>query len=550
MRWLVVAMPTAVVAALGAATAAAIAGAPEQALAGGAGARWLQVGAATAACAAGMLLVQSQPRRAAGWWLAGCGPAILLAALPLPGSSGAAVFTAALAFGVLAPALTGAAALARGARADRLLAVAVAGVGLLGGVVPALLFDPVATGCFECPANLLLVHGDEPLRLDLLRVGLIATAVACALAAARTAWVWVRSPRGVLAALVLPLAGAAAAGTVLLAHGAAEGVLVHDGVARTWWLVLCGMVLVASAGVLVGAVRARVLRTRVRDLVLETLPDAAQLRAALAASAGDARLELTFRTHEGVCITADGQQADPPAPGSVVTVVRRRGEPVADVRHVAATAERVRAATLGAAPALEHAAMRARARAELRELEASRARVVEAAGEERRRLERDLHDGAQQRLIALALAIEDPAARADLRAALQELRDLAHGIHPVLLTDAGLEASLRALADGASVPVRIAAAPSARLPAAVEAATHRLVADAVLCATRDGNGRTIEVEVADGGGRLRAVIRLPAVDPRDAAVRLRDSADRLEALGGSLEIRPGTVVEGSLPCAS
>jgi hypothetical protein len=88
------------------------------------------------------------------------------------------------------------------------------------------------------------------------------------------------------------------------------------------------------------------------------------------------------------------------------------------------------------------------------------------------------------------------------------------------------------------------------LPAAVEAATHRLVADAVKCAARDGDGRTIEVEVANSGDRLRTLIQLPAVDPRDAAARLRDSADRLEALGGSLEIRPGTVVEGSLPCVS
>ncbi len=176
---------------------------------------------------------------------------------------------------------------------------------------------------------------------------------------------------------------------------------------------------------------------------------------------------------------------------------------------------------------------------------------MEAADGERRRLERNLHDGAQQRLIALTVALaDDPVAQGEMRAALAELREIAHGIHPVSLSDAGLAAAVRDIADGSRVPVRIGAVLSQRVPAPVEAATHRLVSDAVLCAERDGDGRAVEVEIERMDGLLRARVRLPGVDPERATVRLEHSADRFAALGGRLAIGTGAVVDGELPCGS
>jgi signal transduction histidine kinase len=233
--------------------------------------------------------------------------------------------------------------------------------------------------------------------------------------------------------------------------------------------------------------------------------------------------------------------------------VRRHGRVIAELRHDAGLAHapsRVTAVARGAAPALEHAAVRARLRAELRELDASRARLIDATDRERRRLERDLHDGAQQRLIALSVAVRDEKARRELLASLAELRDIAHGIHSVALSEAGLDAAIRELADGSRVPLRLVATPPERLPLAVESAAHRLVADAVDWAERDGDGRAVEIEIARSNGLLRASIRVPGVDPHHAAARLEHSADRFTALGGKLSVEPGTVIEGRLPCAS
>jgi signal transduction histidine kinase len=316
---------------------------------------------------------------------------------------------------------------------------------------------------------------------------------------------------------------------------------------------LCGALLLAAAGVAWEAVRVRLLRRRVAAHVVAALPAGDELRAALAAALDDPGLRVVFVTGGGMRVDATGRPAGPPAPGVAVTEIHAGGELVAEHHHDAALAagDRVAAVARGAALGLQHAALRARLRAELAELDASRARVVEAADGERRRLERNLHDGAQQRLIALTVALaDDPVAQGEMRAALAELREIAHGIHPVSLSDAGLAAAVRDIADGSRVPVRIGAVVGERVPAPVEAATHRLVSDAVLCAERDGDGRAVEVEIERMDGLLRARMRLPGVDPERATVRLEHSADRFAALGGRLAIRTGAVVDGELPCGS
>ena len=161
----------------------------------------------------------------------------------------------------------------------------------------------------------------------------------------------------------------------------------------------------------------------------------------------------------------------------------------------ATTPSLVRAAAAAAALQLENERLEAELRARVEELQTSRARLVDVSMFERRRLERDLHDGAQQRLVSLSLQLglaqrkleADPAgagrlleaARDELTRALEELRELARGIHPAVLTDRGLEAALEALADRAPLPVDLEAMPTDRLPAAVEAAAYFVVAESL-----------------------------------------------------------------------
>jgi PAS domain S-box-containing protein len=211
---------------------------------------------------------------------------------------------------------------------------------------------------------------------------------------------------------------------------------------------------------------------------------------------------------------------------------------------------------------------RKRAESELRR---SRARIAAAAYDERRRIERDIHDGAQQRLVSLALALRlgrdqldgDPEtaaklideAIADLAETTTELRELARGIHPASLTDGGLSAALRTLAARASVPVRLQALPEGRLPPAVESAAYFLVAEVLTNVARyaEATEAVVRAEVSDD-----ALLSIEVTDDGrggadpDAGSGLRGLADRMAALDGTFEVTSsdaGTVVLAELPCA-
>jgi PAS domain S-box-containing protein len=206
------------------------------------------------------------------------------------------------------------------------------------------------------------------------------------------------------------------------------------------------------------------------------------------------------------------------------------------------------------------------------ELRASRARIVEAADAARRRIERDLHDGAQQRLVELALDLRmartrldgDPggaaeyldAALADLEQATRELRDLARGIHPAALTEGGLRPALEALVARSSVPARLVAVPDARYAAAVEATAYFTVAEGLTNAVRYAQAARVEVEALQLDGRLRIEVRDDGRGGADAAAGtgLRGLADRVAALDGALEVDSpaggGTVLAVEVPCGS
>ena len=206
-----------------------------------------------------------------------------------------------------------------------------------------------------------------------------------------------------------------------------------------------------------------------------------------------------------------------------------------------------------------------------RELAASRARIVEAGDAERRRLERNLHDGAQQRLVAIALSLRmcerkvaegDPAAlgllgqaKAELADALEELRELARGIHPAVLTDRGLLPALEMLAGRASIPVEVATTLDERLPASVEAAAYYIVAEAVTNASKHARASRVQVNVDHTNGRVLVEVADDGVGGADLrrGSGLRGLRDRVEALGGELALASpagaGTTLSARLPVA-
>jgi signal transduction histidine kinase len=205
------------------------------------------------------------------------------------------------------------------------------------------------------------------------------------------------------------------------------------------------------------------------------------------------------------------------------------------------------------------------------ELRASRARLVEAADDARRKLERNLHDGAQQRLVALSVSLRlaesklhnDPAtatrilgdAREELTHALEDLRELARGIHPAVLTDRGLQAAVDALVSRSPVPVETSV-PQLELPPAVEAAAYYVVAEALTNVVKYGHASLAEVSVETVDGSVRITVKDDGVGGADPArgSGLRGLSDRVEALEGRLVVESaagsGTTVRAEIPLAA
>ena len=203
-------------------------------------------------------------------------------------------------------------------------------------------------------------------------------------------------------------------------------------------------------------------------------------------------------------------------------------------------------------------------------LAASRIRIVEAGDTERRRLERNLHDGAQQRLVSLAVQLrlikarlrKDPAsaealveeADAELDQALGELRELARGIHPAVLTERGLATALHALAERAPIPIELTQIPEARLPGSVEAAIYYVVAEAITNVAKYAQATRATVEVERSNGFATAVVTDDGVGGAEPVPGsgLAGLADRVEALGGRLQIDStagrGTQLSAEIPC--
>jgi signal transduction histidine kinase len=246
----------------------------------------------------------------------------------------------------------------------------------------------------------------------------------------------------------------------------------------------------------------------------------------------------------------------------VATTIVRDGQPVAIVTHDEAVAP---AAELGATArlAVDNERLRAEVLAQLSDLQASQARIVATADAARRQLERDMHDGAQQRLLAAsyelrlagsvataagdtALADELAAASEQAQHAITELRDLAHGIFPAILTEAGLEPAVRTLADRSPLPVELADVVTIRYPTSAETAAYLVVAAAIEAANRE-SATYVAVRIAESNGQLVVEVR---TDPEKQAPDLGiDIADRVGALGGRVVVDDSSI-RVEIPCVS
>jgi signal transduction histidine kinase len=439
--------------------------------------------------------------------------------------------------------------------------------------------DPADMGCSGCPDNLLLIDanaGFADAYLD--GLGLVGITVMLTVLA-RLVQRW-RTASEPFRRAVTPVFLAGGALMVALTALLAAGLFEPFGDNATMDLfyacaVAFGLVpYVFLAGLMRGRwIRGRGLGALVRWLGQPHHPGA--LREELGRALGDPSVKLAYWLPESEQhVDAEGHPVDlpPPGTGRAVTEVERHGRRIAAIVHDPALLDDpdlVRAAGAAAALALENERLDAELRAKVEELRASRERIVESGYAARRRLERDLHDGAQQRLVSLALSLRilrsrvegDPdaaqeldTARGELDQALDELRELARGIHPSVLSDRGLDAALDGLARRAPVPVELEETPAERLPDRVESAAYFVVAEALTNVAKYAQATHAYVNVRRRNGQVLVEVSDDGVGGADPATGsgLRGLLDRVSAVGGRLEVdsQPGqgTTVRAAIPC--
>lgn len=338
-----------------------------------------------------------------------------------------------------------------------------------------------------------------------------------------------------------------------------------------YWAAFC----VLPLGFLVGVLRVQLGRSALGRLLtrLREPLSAARLRAALSQALDDPLLRVGYwRPDTERFVDGDGMPLKMPEAGSgrVVRFVERSGRRVAVLEHDPALLENaplLDAVTAAAGLALDNQRLAAEALAELR---ASRARIVAASDAERRRLEQNLHDGAQQQLVAAAVSLQGARLRldgvadaktselleksaADLRTAIDELRRLACGLHPAIITDAGLVPALRSLAQGKPWPVQLAVHGVPRLRSTVEVTAYYVVAEALTNAMKHADARQVRIRVEYRDERLHLEVADDGRGGADigAGSGLLGLCDRAAALDGTLtvhsELGRGTRVVTDIP---
>ncbi len=328
---------------------------------------------------------------------------------------------------------------------------------------------------------------------------------------------------------------------------------------------------------LAALLNARLARSAVGDLLLELPAEPApeDLRDSLARALRDPSLELAYWLPDfGVYADLNGRPVQlPDLEGRAMTLIDRDGDHVAVLIHDPALEEEpelLDGVQAAAGIALENARLHADLRARLEELRGSRARIVEAAQHERQLLERNLHDGAQQRLIALSLDLSllegridgGPdvkagldQARREIAASLAELREISSGLHPAVVSGHGLGVALEQLAARAPVPVKLKVDVEGRLPEPLEVAAYYVVSESLANIAKHAQAKTARVEVLKEQDELVLEIVDDGIGGADSegGTGLRGLADRVESLDGRLRVWTprggGTRVRAEIPCA-
>ncbi len=462
-------------------------------------------------------------------------------------------------------------------RYDRTLILAAYGILAFARVVWALVWDPKSADCFpRCQVNPFVLWPNEELAslfgpdLSLL-IPLLAVGVSIGL------WRRWRRASPALRRTLLPVAVVA---PVELGVTAARYIVAMNqdawsgvGVALST-TPLAFIHAAIPAGFLAGLLATRLTRGAIGDLAVELARGVplGGLRDTMARALRDPTLALAFPAPTGGgFVDPEGRPVNVPGGADQtrgVARLERDGELLAELLYDPAIEVedpgRVHAVASVATMALENERLAAQVRAQLEEVRASRARIVEAADAERRRIERDLHDGAQQRLVALAMRLDQArggvkgagelidATTGELLQAIREVRDLARGLHPTILSERGLAAAVEALAERTPVPIQRRIAET-RLPREVEAAAYFLIAEALTNAARHADASSIDVEVALEDGEVTVMVAddgAGGADPRHGS-GLQGLADRLAAIGGTFSVDSaagkGTTLRARIP---
>jgi signal transduction histidine kinase len=357
------------------------------------------------------------------------------------------------------------------------------------------------------------------------------------------------------------------------AFGLIEGQSAFEAIRRATFVVW-GL---APIAFLYALLEARLARSAVAELMVELRadPTPAALRDALARALRDPSLALVYWLPEYESwADVDGRHAELPASDErrVATRIEHAGAPVAALVHdpsLEDEPELLAAVSAAAEIALENSRLQVELQARLEELKESRARVIEVGQRERQRLERNLHDGAQQRLIALSLELslleeqlaDDPGARERLEQArqeiatsLEELRAVARGLHPAVVSEHGLAVALETMAARAPVPVRVTVDPE-RLPEPLEVAAYYVVSESLANIGKHARASSATIDIARRQDVLVVEVTDNGIGGADSerGSGLRGLADRVEALGGRLRVWTplggGTRVRAEIPCA-
>ena len=439
---------------------------------------------------------------------------------------------------------------------------------------------PEASECRTCRFNL-VVGGDPGTPNTADRILLLAVIITATAALALVARRWWQATPASRRALAPGLWGAMGILAILVVQRVGVVIDVSDAVANVLTWALTGALMLWPIGLVVGLARARLDRSAVADLVVELggrLP-AGGIRDALARALHDPSLQVAFWLPDReVFVDETGRIVEEPTEDETrsVTVLARDGETVAALSHdpsLAADPGLVSAVAAAAGLAVENERLHAEVQAHLVETRASRTRLVAAADAERRRVERNLHDGAQQRMLNLMLALrtaqttlsngayrsaEDAldVATGELGHALTELRELARGIHPAVLTDSGLGPAVQALAQRSTVPVRVLdELHGERLSPAIEVTAYFLVSEALANVSKHAAASEATVSLVRQNGEVVIEVADDGVGGASAAggTGLRGLQDRVDAYAGCLHIDSvagqGTRLTAELPCA-